>query len=189
MKKLIAFIFCLAVLATVARAEYPQQQGRDTLNKQVSQRAEQAQLERKVVVQLIMTVQSPLPNDERNLKTQYNCSGVIVNAAGDVAIKKDCLPAIRLADKNHRSISLHIDMRNLGKYRNTDDFFYYETSDATADTFVVKENFIVYALPLKPNSQVKTALNNVFKDTKGLTAQRVTQLLQNLSKAKVSNYI
>ena len=181
-------MFCLAVLATVARAEYLPPK-KESLNKQVSQHVNQAQLEKKLVVQVIMTVQTPQDNDERNLKTQYTCSGVIVNAAGDVAIKKDCLPLVRLAGENQRHIALHVDMRNLGKYKNTEDHFYYETFDATQDTFAVKQNFLVYALPLKPTSQVKNALNNAFKENKGLSAQKVTQLLQGLPKAKVEKYI
>ncbi len=187
MKKLIALMFCLAVLATVARAEYPQQAG--SLNEQLSQQVNQAQLEKKVAVQVILTVQTPQENDERNLKTQYTCSGVIVNAGGDIAIKKDCLPLLRLAEKNHRSIALHVDMRQLGKYKPSGDNFYYETFDATGDTFVVKENFLVYALPLKPTSQVQSALNSTFKGSKGLTAQKATQLLQKMPKAKVEQYI
>ena len=188
MKKLIALLFCLAITATMARAEYPQNKV-IRFEGNIDQQVDQVQLEKKVAVKVTLTVQTPQANDERNLKTKYECSGVIVNAQGDVAINKDCLPVVRLAGKNHRPISLHVDMRNLGKYKNSDDHFYYETSDATENTFVVKEHFLVYALPLKPASQVKTALGNAFKNNKGLTAQRVNQLLQNAPKAKVEKYI
>ena len=190
MKKLIALLFCLAVLVTTAQAQVPQQASKKTsvVQQAVAQKTNQTLLEKKLEVEVVMSVQTQ-QYDSGNLQTTYICQGVIINAAGDIAIKKDCLPVLNLANESDRTIELTIDMKKLGTYKKGEfagDEFFYKTDDAEYRTFAIAKDFIIYALPFKEaNSEVKASLNSLFKGQKPLTAQRVSALLSTLPQTRV----
>lgn len=195
MKKLIALLFCLAVMATFVRAEYPNQEyPKDGVKKLPNKvHGEYAQRNRKIDnllnaqklrVQVTLTAQTPY-DEHRNLKNVYECVGFIINKTGDVAIHKGCAEALNVAQREGTGhVALHVDMRDLGNYKANGDRFYYEASSVEPALFVERPDYLLFALPLSPNSEVKAALQKQFTDRPGFTKEQVSALVKLLPPVK-----
>lgn len=190
MKKLIALMFCVAVLTTAAHAEYPgakypqQKEMKNRLEEKVNSALKVVDFQKmKVLVTLI--AQTPYDN-RRNLKNIYKCEGFLINKNGDVAIHKGCAEALNLAQHEGTGhVALHVDMHNLGSYKVNGDPFYYEASSVEPALFADRPDYLLFAVPLNPNSEVKEALQKQFGDNQpGFTKEKVSALVKTLPAVK-----
>ncbi len=190
------WMMLLVVAAVCASASWAQ----DDLSKTLKQKAAAANVYQKAQVSLTITTSQPeeyiytktrAALHHGSLQVQTTCSGVLLNAKGAMAVKKDCLPAINAAAKKGEII-LFVDLKNLGKYQNweesvnPDDIggpLYYETDNASSEEFVAKKDFVFFSLPIRSQA-VQEALNKLFPNGKEITAQQAVKLLNKMPAAK-----
>lgn len=196
MKKLIMLLLAVAICAPTSWAQ-------KDLNKTLTQKAKEAQKQiiyDKAPVNVTITYYKQEdyvnPKGAREvqpgtLQVQTTCSALLLNAKGTLAIKKDCLPAINNAAKNNQ-IVLFVDLKSLGNYDNweqnvkAEDIgfpLYYRTDNAVRRDFVSKDQFILFALPVR-SAAVKTALQQLFANGSEITAEQAAKLLNFMPKAK-----
>ena len=167
MKKLIAGMFCLTMMAVFARAEYPgageNPSNQDRLNAAVqqavsaqqgaSQEAQPVKIpggKRLVIVRL--DVQEPDQGSDKNtLHHTWNCPAVVFNKEGALAFDGECWKAFEKAAQLSigPTVQFTVDLGNFGDYTSGDNFgnpfFFMATyvAEGPGDEYVhsVKESF------------------------------------------------
>ena len=187
-KKLIALLFCLAI-AVVAQAQTNTK--KNTLNqrvtRQVAKQTSAAAFEKSLRVIVYATYQVYNPSIKEYPYTEYEteCSAVIINPKGDLAIKKDCYEAL-FVDSAESDLRLFVDMKNLGHYANDHVSFYYETENANRNLIGYEYGYLKFPLALRVSSQVRKKLETSFKaqDMEQLPEQTISRILEAMPKAK-----
>ena len=147
MKRLIAFMFCLAVLASFARAEYPQASAKtDVLQKTVNQRVKAAQQQSKPAQQQkkpapvkingekrLVSVTLEVPEFLEDGTVYYHywfCPAVIFTKNGALAFDGECRQAFDKAQAlyENRTVNFIVNLAALGEYttgkKAGQDFFF-----------------------------------------------------------------
>ncbi len=149
MKKLIALMFCLTVMAVAARAEYPGAEGKSPqkarLNQAVARAASAAQQQapqkqqpikiagEKRLVTVRLELQEMQDNEQYILHRYWYCPAVIFNKEGALAFDGECWKAFEEAEKIHPGPVAHffVDLGNLGEYKMGEHYgepFYFMSS-------------------------------------------------------------
>ncbi len=196
MKKLIALLFCLAVLTTVARAEYPAQAPQKTtaLQKAVTQKVQAAQNAVPVkidgdkrLITVRLEVQEPDDNERYTLHRYWYCPAVIFTKDGALAFDGECWKAVEEASKKSLgpSVMFNVYLGKFGEYASGENFgneFFFESSYVVGEGPVVSNengvevfkrsadhSYITYNLSLfndPENSEVKQAISTYYAKNK-----------------------
>ena len=152
-------------------------------------KAKQPSFNERLFVEVKITVKEPEQPNGDVVDTQYVCSGLIVNTKGTVAIRKDCVPLLEKAKKNHQSIkNVFVDMKELGTFEDGIPFFC-EESDVNPDAFVVRENVLTYAPKIEAYSPIEAALKREFLFKDSLSDKKITKVLDSLPKVVIQKFV
>lgn len=197
MKKLAVLFFALTVLPAAAFAQ--KDLGRTLTRKTAAARAAAAVPGKaRTVVSIthyqpetyIKAKHDTTPK-QGTLQVQTHCSALLLNAKGTLAIKRDCLNAINNA-ANHHQIIVFVDLQKLGSYQDWEPNvpaemvgtpYAYFTENASLRDFLIKEDFILFALPVRSNA-LKTALAGLFPNGREITAEKAAAALKTMPAAK-----
>lgn len=140
-------------------------------------------------------VSAPYDQDVKQgtMKVQTTCSALLLNNKGMLAIKRDCLPAIKTAADNSQII-LFVNLAKLGNYNDVetdvqaDDVgsgLYYLTENAAWNDFTVRNDMILFSIPVRSKA-LRDGLKKAFPKGEEISAEKAVAALQKMPAKKIS---